>query len=231
MACRADPVGVAVIHREPRVLAVIECRPRPGRRSMATLAGSWEECLLRRVAWIGRILIIGLVATIARCWQRRVVAIDVTFRALPWWHRVRPRQWKCGVVVIERGVRPDCCVMAHFARRRESRRSMRGVRRAGVILLVAGVASRRIQVVVVVDVAIGALPRRDNVRTGQRESRAVVVKGRIEPSAGAVALIAGLREIRRDVVRISRALVILEVAGHAGGAGQVVVVVDMAIGA
>src|ERR1051325_4459064 len=116
---------------------------------MATLAGSWEERLLRRVAWIGRILIIGLVATIASRWQRGVVAIDVTFRALPGRRLVRPRQEKCGVVVIERGVRPDGGVVAHFARRRESRRSMRGVRGAGVILLVAGVASRRMQVVVV----------------------------------------------------------------------------------
>lgn len=120
MAGRADPVGVAVIHREPRVLAVIKRRPRPGGRSMAALARSREERLLRRVARVGRILIIGLVATIASGRQRGVVAVNVAFRALPGRYSVRAGQRKCGVVVIERGVGPDRGVMAHLARRGES---------------------------------------------------------------------------------------------------------------
>jgi hypothetical protein len=45
-----------------------------------------------------------------------------------------------------------------------------------------------------------------------------------------VALVAGLREVRSHVVRIRRSLEILQVARHAGGAAQVVVIVDVAIG-
>ena len=48
---------------------------------------------------------------------------------------------------------------------------------------------------------------------------------------GAVALLAGLREVRLHVVRIRRALEILQVAAHAGRirAGQVVVVIHVAL--
>src|SRR5579862_9887431 len=44
-----------------------------------------------------------------------------------------------------------------------------------------------------------------------------------------MALIARLREIRGDVIRIGRPLVILEVAAHASRTGEVVVVVDVAV--
>ncbi len=44
-----------------------------------------------------------------------------------------------------------------------------------------------------------------------------------------MALLASLREIRSHVIRVSGSLVIGQVATHAGGIGDVVVVVDVAI--
>ncbi len=46
-----------------------------------------------------------------------------------------------------------------------------------------------------------------------------------------MALFAGLGEIRRHVIRVGRSLVISQVTADARGGSQVVVVVDMTIGA
>lgn len=74
-------------------------------------------------------------------------------------------------------------------------------------------AGRASQVVVVVDVAIGALPRRNRMRAGQHKIyRGVIETGRL-PTRSSVALQAIRGEVGRDVVRISRALKILKVAG------------------
>ena len=56
-------------------------------------------------------------------------------------------------------------------------------------------ARRRGQVIVVVDVAIRALPRRNRVHTGKRESRGVVIKRGVRPCCRVVALGTGLRKI------------------------------------
>ena len=77
-------------------------------------------------------------------------------------------------------------------------------------------AGRAGQVVIVIDVAIGAGARRDRVQAGEREPGGVVIKRGIQPCAGAMALVAGLGEIRGDVIRIGRPLIVLEVAGHTG---------------
>src|SRR5579863_1939878 len=100
-----------------------------------------------------------------------------------------------------------------------------------IILQVASDARRAIQAVIVVDVAIGALPRGYGVRSAQREARVGVIEGRIRPVRRVVAGVAGLREVGGDVIRIRRALVVLQMASYAGSAIQSVVVVDVAIGA
>src|SRR5512135_2092834 len=92
-------------------------------------------------------------------------------------------------------------------------------------------ASCRRQVVVVIDVAIAALSRRYRMRAGQSEPCAGMIKRRIEPRSGVVALLAGLGEVRRDVVGIGRALIILQVTRYASRGGDVVIVVDVAVSA
>jgi hypothetical protein len=85
------------------------------------------------------------------------------------------------------------------------------------------------QVVVAVHVALSALQGR--VRTGEREAGGRVVKRRIRPRNRGVALLASLRHVRLDVVRLRSPLEILQVAIHAGriSTRQVVIVVDMAL--
>jgi len=69
-------------------------------------------------------------------------------------------------------------------------------------------------------VALSALHR--DMESGQRKSGRRVVKGRIEPVGRAMALLTGLREVGLHVARIRRSLEVLQVAGDAGVAGQVV---------
>ncbi len=85
------------------------------------------------------------------------------------------------------------------------------------------------QIVIAVYVTLRTLQRR--MRAGQREAGGRMVKGRARPGGGAVALLAGLREARGNVIRIRRALEILQVAADAGRirTRQVVVIVDVAL--
>ena len=163
MASRANPVRIAVIHGELRVLRVIKRSAGPCRRVVAGLAGSREELRLCRVSRIRRVLVIGLVAAIARCRQRGVITVHMAIRTLPWRNRMRTGQRERRVVVVEGRVGPDDRVMTQFARSREARSRMVRVVRARVILLVARIAERAGQVVVVVDVAIRAHARRNQV--------------------------------------------------------------------
>lgn len=143
---------------------------------------------------------------------------------------MRSGQRKWGVVVVERRIRPSHGIVAHRARCRESGRRVRGIIGGAVILLVARVALRTIQRVVVADVAIRALPRRHRVRSGQGETRGRVVKLAMAPEHRVVAAFAGGRESSMRN-RSRRASIILLVAGVTRRAIQGVVVIDMAIGA
>ena len=305
VAGRANVIGVAVTGWKWRVLRVIERRIRPRARVMAVLTGSGKELRLRSVARVCAGVVIRLMTADASCRQSRVVVVYVAVCAFARRHHVRSGQRECGVVVVERRIRPRHRVMAYGAGCREAGRGVRGIigrcvillvarvtrsasqvvvavdvairalagrhgvrsgqreprgrvvklamapehrvvttfaggretgmgngsRGAGIIFQVAGVTRCAIQRVVVVDMAIRTLPRRHSVRSRQRESGAVVVEGRIQPGSRVVTRGARLREVRRRVIRIRRTLVILQVTGDASRAVQVVVIVDVAIGA
>ena len=159
-----------------------------------------------------------------------VVVPNVAIDALPRRHRVLPGQGEARRVVIELAVSPRHRVVAGLASGRKASCGM-GDRADCVVVvgLVAGNARRAGEVVVVVDVAIRTLPWRHRVRSGQRESRAAVIEDSIEPRRRVMALLASLREIRCNVIRVGRTLKILQVARNARRAVQAVVVVDVAI--
>lgn len=174
--------------------------------------------------------VILLVARVAQRSVQRIVVVGVAIAAKPRRHRVRARQLEAGAGVIERAIGPLNGVMAGFACRRESggevihrRQSIR------VVLLMAAHTCCGRQVVVVVDVAVGALTRWNGVRPGQSESGTVVVESRIEPRSRVVALIAALREVRAYVIRIRRPLIVLQMAAHTGRTRQVVIIIDVAV--
>ena len=68
------------------------------------------------------------------------------------------------------------------------------------------------------------------MRSRQGESGARMIERRIQPRGRVVALLAGLREVRGYVIRIRRALVVLQVARHAGRIRDAVIIVHVAVG-
>ena len=114
--------------------------------------------------------------------------------------------------VIERRVQPVGCAMAVLASRRKKLRLCRvsRVSRILVVGLVARDAKVAVQVVVIVDVAIGACPRWNGMRPGQREASLRVIELAIGPLNGVMAKLARGREA--GVRRIVRVLKIFLVA-------------------
>lgn len=98
-----------------------------------------------------------------------------------------------------------------------------------VVRLVARDAGRvRVgQVVVAVRVATGTRYRR--MRPRQREAGGGVVERPVAPVGGGVALVAGLREAGRNVIRIRGALEILQMTRDASRDCDVVIVVYVAV--
>ena len=101
--------------------------------------------------------------------------------AYPWRDSVLSDQGEARIVVIERRIRPINRVVTGFARSRESSRGVCGISGSGVILLVAGIAQRAVQRIVVVHVAIGTGPRRHQVGVGQRETGCRMIELPIGP--------------------------------------------------
>lgn len=96
----------------------------------------------------------------------------------------------------------------------------------------ARITQSAVQRVIVAGVAVGAQPRRDGVGARKLESGRRVIERAVGPEHSVVAGFTGCRESRRDVVHWrGRGVVVVLVARHAGGAGEVVIVVDVAVSA
>ena len=136
---------------------------------------------------------------------------------------------KSGAVVVKGRVRPRSRGVTLIASLRKVGSTVIRIGRSLVVLQMARYACGSRQVVIVVDVAIRALPRRNQVRPTQREPGAVVVEAGVRPRGRVVALIAALREVRSHVIGVRRPLVVLQVARDTRGARKVVIVVDVAV--
>src|SRR5262249_31141560 len=128
-------------------------------------------------------------------------------------------------------IRPADRVVALCAGLREPGLDVIRVGRALEIFQVAADAGRvrAGQIVVAIYVALPAL--RGRVRTGQRKPGGRVIEGRVVPRSGVVALLAGLRECGLDVIRVGRALEILQVTADAScvRAAQIVIAIYVAL--
>ena len=133
--------------------------------------------------------------------------------------------------MIKLAVGPKRGVMTEFASLRESSRHVVHRRQRSLIVLeVAGDAGCAGQVVVIVSVAVRAQPWRHGVRVREHKSCRRVIKLTVSPQHGVVTLFAGLREVCGNMIhRRQRGLIVLQVARHARRAGQVVVIVDVAV--
>ncbi len=118
--------------------------------------------------------------------------------------------------VIEGGSRPGRGRVARLTRGGETRRHVIRVRRRLVVCLVTGIAVGGSTRVNPTNVATGA--RNVDMRPGQREPRQVVVEARRSPRRGRVAHVALGGESRRLMIGIVSAVVIVQMAGGAGGA-------------
>jgi len=161
--------------------------------------------------------------------NRVVVRIGVARRADSVGIAMGDGEWRV-LRVIKRRIQPVRGAMTVLARHREELRlgCMPGICRVVVVGLVAADACSRQTGVVIVDVAVGARPRRHGVRAGQRERSVVVVEGRVRPLNGVMAKLAGRREagVRHRTVRSGE---ILLMARDAERAVQLVVIVDVTI--
>ncbi len=102
--------------------------------------------------------------------------------------------------VVKLGVQPSRGVVTGFARRREMRGGVVWVRCPVVVSRVARIAKGGADVVVVIDVAIGASPWRNSMHAGQRPAGLCVVECAVHPVHGVMAHLAGGGELRRDVI-------------------------------
>ena len=212
VARSAHPIGIAVVHVEPRV---VESGSQPTGGRVADCARSGEAG--RDVTRIIGSLVVGFVTTIAIGRQRGVIVVQVTVRARH--SGVRARQWERRVVVIEASRRPRGCVVTDVALLRETHGDMVRVVRALKISQMTTDTSRTGDVVIPVRMALAALD--GAMRSGQRPAGRSVIEAGRSPGRGVVAYLALLRKSRRCVIGIGCAVVILQMARNARRTGQV----------
>ena len=168
VTCGAYAVCIAMTGGKLRVVSVWERRTGPIARAHAVAGPALcnreeRDVRARGMGWLCGPVVVGLMACTARVAVQTVIVVDVAVGAYPRWHSVQPDQRETRVVVIEGGIGPVNRVVARFAGRGESSRRVRRASRSRVILLMARVAERAIQRIVVADVTIGAQTRRHGV--------------------------------------------------------------------
>ena len=198
---------------------------RPGHSRVARVASLRESRLC--MVGVSRALKILQVAGRARTAGQTVVPVYVTLCTLQ--VGVRSGESESRGRVVEDCICPGRGVMAALASLRYSGLHMVGIGRALKVLQVTRHAGGIGQVVISVDVTLGALQR--GVRPGQWEAGSRVIEAGISPGRGVVTALASLRYSRLHVVGIGRALKVLQVTRHAAGIGQVVISVDVTLGA
>ncbi len=221
MACGANSSCIAVVGREP---GMVEGRPCPRGGGVAGLAGRRETGC--RVIGIGSGLVIGLMTREAIGRNRSVVVVHVATGAGD--RRVLAGQGECSVAVVERRRNPGRGVVTHFTLLRESRLDVIRAGGAVEILHMAGSTGGAVQAVVAIYVALRTLQR--DVCPGQRETRSRVIESCVCPGHGRMTGVASLRESSLSVVRIRRALIVLQVAGGARTAAQRIISIDVTLG-
>lgn len=229
MAVRTLPGGnrVRAGEREPG-FSVIELGWLPGIRRVAHLA-SLSEALLLVIRIIG-VVVIRQMARDAGRLRQVVIAIDVAVGAGPRRNRVLPGKHPPSLGMIELAIRPLHGVVTGRTGGREFRTDViDGRLGVVVVVLVARDTGSIGDVVVVVYVAVRALPWGDQVRSGQRESGLRVIELRRLPRSRRVTGLALLRKALLRVIRVSSVLEIFQVATDACRLRQVVVVVDVTI--
>ena len=204
-------------------LTVIEGRGYPRRRVMTHFTLLRESCL--PVIGVVGLGVVRQMAGDTRRVRQFVISVDVALRTLQ--RRMRAGQSPSGLAVVELCPGPGRRAVASVAGSGESGLGMIWIRGAVVVLHVTGAASSTGQLVVPVHVALRA--RQTGVCSGERKARAGVIETRIAPIHRAVANLTGLRYPSLHVIRISGALVLLQVAGHAIRVGQFVVSIDVAL--
>ena len=188
---------------------------------------SRREAQRNVINWRLGVVVIRLMAGRARGVRKVIVVIDVAQGALR--RRVRARQRPARRRMVELSICPQNCVVTAGAGRRKAQGNVVDRRlRVVVIRLVARYAVCIGQFVIIVDVALRA--RRRRMEACQRPACAGVIEFAVRPENRIVASFARQRESKRDMVNGRLRIVVIRLmTGCASRAGQVVVVVDVAL--